>query len=141
MTTRTRSRPASAGRFQSPTARRSPSSPPRRKPASAGRATPRFGRPQPKQSALQKMAGTIGGLFGGGRSKASKRHTPSAKQGVGMAAIAGVAGLAMKNRDKLGKLIGRGGDEHPADRFSPAEVTSPGAPPTPPHPGPLGERP
>jgi hypothetical protein len=103
---------------------------------------PRFGRPQPKQSALQKMAGSVGGLFGGGgKSKASKRHTPSAKQGAGMAALAGVAGLAMKNRDKLGKLFGRGGDNHPADDFSPAEVTSPGAPATPPHPGPLGERP
>ena len=65
MTTHTRSRTASAGRFHVPTARRPPSRAPRRRSASAGRAMPRMGRRQQKQSTMQKLAGTVGGLFGG----------------------------------------------------------------------------
>lgn len=134
MPTHARTRPSSPGRFPSrPAPRRSaPKRTPRTHPtqrfarskpsSGAGHKLPRFGRAQPKQSPVQKMIGKVGGLFGGG--KASKKAAPSAKQGAGLALLAGAAGLAMKNRDKIARMVGRG-DKHEQVDTTPAVPTTP----------------
>jgi hypothetical protein len=96
--------------------------------ASTGHKLPRIGRPK-QQSGMQKMIGKLGGLVGG--TKKSSRSRPSPKQGVGLAALAGAAGLAMKNRDKLMGMLGRKDhsqenvDTTPAVPASPAEAAPP----------------
>jgi hypothetical protein len=80
------------------------------------------------------MMGKVGGLFGG--KKASKKAAPSAKQGAGLAVLAGAAGLAMKNRDKIARMVGRG------DKHEQQQVDTTPAVPTTPAPGhPLDNRP
>jgi hypothetical protein len=82
-------------------------------------------RPQQQQSGIGKL---LGGLAGG---KAAKRGGSTGRKGVGgaggLALLAAGAGLALKNRDKLGSLLGRSssqGQEHEHD----GQVIAPAGP-------------
>ena len=123
-----RSAPSRTGR----SARTSTSGSPRR---SAPRRTPprRYGmaggvlqrRKAPPQSNLQRALGGLSGLLPAA-GRAGAKATPSSKGGKagGFALLTAVAGLAFKNRDKLGVLTGRGERK---------EITTPATPPpTPP---------
>jgi hypothetical protein len=114
MPTRTTPRSASsAGRFGRPAATpsrfgRAPTTPNRfGRPATA---SPRFAagrRRQPaKKSMAQQLMRAVPGL-GKGSSKPRRGGGGGRKRAGGMALLAGGLGLAMKNRDKLGGLLGR----------------------------------
>ena len=133
----TRSTPRTgAGRFSRPGAAqtRANRTTPRRTPATRtaprGR-TPqmpaRFSRSKPKQQ--KGIAGALGGLLPTG---AASKATPSSKKGKagGFAALAAAAGVAFRNREKLGGLLNRkGGDQQSPSQ--PAYGTTPTPPPTP----------
>jgi hypothetical protein len=88
----------------------------------------RFSRNKPKQKS--GIAGALTGLLPTG---AASKATPSSKKGKagGFAALAGLAGVAFKNRDKLGGMLGRkGGDEQSSSQ--PTYATTPTPSPTPP---------
>ena len=123
----TRSTPRTGtGRFARPGAAqtRARRTTPRRTPATRtaprGR-TPqmpaRFSRNKPKQKT--GIAGTLTGLLPTG---AASKATPSTKKGKagGFAALAAAAGVAFKNRDKLGGMLNRKG----GDQRSPSQPTS-----------------
>ena len=113
---------------------------PMRRPAKTTRSAPGGFRPtttvrrrsQPKPSGIQGLIGkAIPGLAAG---KTAKKGASSARKPAGMAMLAGAAGLAFKNRDKLGGLLGRKkSDQHAdhvvapvaADPYSPASVATP----------------
>jgi len=89
---------------------------PNRAPNSAGRALAarnraevrrRRGSGSSQPSGLGKL---LGGLAGGGT---AKKAAKAGRRGVGgpasLALLAGAAGLALRNRDKLGSMLGRGG--------------------------------
>lgn len=60
----------------------------------------------PQKSGMSKALSALGSMSGG--KKATKASSRSAKP-AGFALLAGAAGLALKNRDKLKGLAGRGG--------------------------------
>ena len=90
MATRTPQRPASAGRFTR---------------TAANTQTRRFNRPttrrkpQPSSSPLSALTGLIGGSKTAPKGKGGKNK-------AGFAALAGVAGLAFKNRSKITSRFG-----------------------------------
>ncbi len=122
-----RSTPPATGRFAR-------GGTPNRAPNSAGRALAARNRAEVRRrrgtssqpSGLGKL---LGGLTGGGAAK--KTAAKAGRKGVGapagLALLAGAAGLAMKNRDKLGSLLGRGGSggqhEHGQITSVPSEPT------------------
>ncbi len=124
--------PAAAGRFGR-------GATPNRAPNSAGRALAARNRAEVRRrrgtasqpSGLGKL---LGGLTGGGTAKTAKRTAAKAgRRGVGapagLALLAGAAGLAMRNRDKLGSLLGRGGSseqhhDHQQITSVPTDTTS-----------------
>jgi len=137
----TRSTPRTgAGRFSRPGAAqtRANRTMPRRTPAT--RSTPRgrtpqmparFNRSKPKQQ--KGIAGALGGLLPTG---AASKATPSSKKGKasGFAALAAAAGVAFKNRDKLGGMLGRkGGGEQSSSQptYAPTPTPTPTPMPTP----------
>jgi hypothetical protein len=127
--THTAKRPAT-GRFNrsAGTSTRRPAG--RRPAAAASRRTMIVPRRKPQKSGMAKVvAGLTGALPGGGAKKAaggSKGRT------AGLAVLAGAAGLALKNRDKLqGMIRGKGsgtGDRaaHADAPANPVVVTEPG---------------
>ena len=127
--THTTKRPAT-GRFNrsAGTSTRRPAG--RRPAAAASRRTIIVPRRKPQKSGMAKVvAGLTGALPGGGAKKAaggSKGRT------AGLAVLAGAAGLALKNRDKLqGMIRGKGsgtGDRaaHADAPANPVVVTEPG---------------
>jgi hypothetical protein len=121
-----RSTPPSNGRFA-----RSPGGP-RRTGASTRRSTPnRYGiaggvlqcRRTPPPSGIKGALGGLSGLLPAA-GKARGKATPSSKKGKagGFALLTAAAGVAFSNRDKLGRLVKRGGSQ---DRL---ETTTPAAP-------------
>ena len=88
----------------------------------------RFSRSKPKQKT--GIAGALTGLLPTG---AASKATPNSKKGKagGFAAIAGLAGVAFKNRDKLSGMLGRkgGGEQHASQ---PTYATTPTPSPAPP---------
>jgi hypothetical protein len=103
--TRTGQRPSSGGRFPRQLA------PTRRAPTPTRRPVPRppmrIGRRPPQKSNLDKALEGITGLLNrsGGKSGAGRGRGRKGK--AGMAFLAGAAGLAFKNRDKLTSRFGR----------------------------------
>jgi hypothetical protein len=127
-------RPSSSGRFstasrpspRSGLPRRGVTTPPRRTPSfgrsqpqanrtprfSRGQAptwrSPAFRRHQPKQSKPQQMVSKVGGMLPAALSgKTASKATSKARKPAGLALLAGAAGLAMKNRDKIGGMLRR----------------------------------
>lgn len=94
MATRTPQRPASAGRFSR---------------TAANTQTRRFNRPtarrkpQPASNPLSALTG----LLPTGGSKTSARTKGGGKSKAGLAALAGAAGFALKNRSKITSRFGR----------------------------------
>jgi len=87
----------------------------------------RFSRNKPKQKT--GIAGTLTGLLPTG---AASKATPNTKKGKagGFAALAAAAGVAFKNRDKLGGMLNRkGGDQRSPSQ--PTSATTPTPAPTP----------
>ncbi|HEY8582675.1 MAG TPA: hypothetical protein VIL49_07000 [Capillimicrobium sp.] len=121
-----------------PTATRRPTKTTRSAPRGFRPATTVRRRSQPKPSGIQGLIGkAVPGLLGG--TAAKKSATSAARKPAGMAMLAGAAGLAFKNRDKLGSMLGRKkSDEHAdhvvapvaADPYSPASVATPSSPGT-----------
>lgn len=69
-----------------------------------------FRRQQPKQSGIQSaLSKVVPGALAGktARKSSSKSSTSHTKRNGGMALLAGAAGLAFKNRDKLTGMMGR----------------------------------
>ena len=121
------SRPGAAGR-SAPTTRRSV---PTRRPVTTQRRAVAGGwlqRRQPKkQSGLQRALGGVTGALPG---MAKKRSSSSSKVGRtgkagGFALLAGVAGLAFKNRDKVASMARR---DKAGDDIQTAPATTPVAP-------------
>jgi hypothetical protein len=89
---------------------------------SAGRGvTIRRRKPQPK--GVSKVMKSLGGALpkGGAAATAGKAGKPA-----GFALLAGAAGLAFKNRDKLGSLLGRGKQDHEQESVPFTEAAPPG---------------
>jgi hypothetical protein len=89
----------------------------------------RFSRNKPKQKS--GIAGAITGLLPTG---AASKATPSSKKGKagGFAALAAAAGVAFKNRDKIGGMLGRkGGDAQSSSQPTYATTPAPTPSPTP----------
>ena len=112
MPTRTeKSKRPAAGRFGRPAGKPAQRPGGARRPASS-RLTTMATRRRPEQSGAAKAAEKIGGLLpgGGGRKPRPSAAGGRSKKGTaGLALLAGAAGLAMKNRDKIMSMI-RGGD-------------------------------
>jgi hypothetical protein len=121
-----RSTPPATGRFAR-------GGTPNRAPNSAGRALAARNRAEVRRrrgtaSQPSGIGKLLGGLTGG---TAKKTAAKAGRKGVGapagLALLAGAAGLAMKNRDKLGALLGRGGSgaqqEHGQITSVPSEPT------------------
>lgn len=62
-----------------------------------------------QQSGVGKALSALTALSGG---KTAKKATSRSAKPAGFALLAGAAGLALKNRDKLKGMAGRGGEEH-----------------------------
>ena len=123
---------ARPGAAQSRARRTTPRRTPTTRTAPRGR-TPqmpaRFSRSKPKQKS--GIAGAITGLLPTG---AASKATPSSKKGKagGFAALAAAAGVAFKNRDKLGGMLGRkGGGEQSSSQPTYATTPTPTPSPTP----------
>ena len=112
MPTRTqKSKRPVAGRFGRPAGKPAQRPGGARRPASS-RLPTMATRRRPEQSGAAKAAEKIGSLLpgGGGRKPRPSAAGGRSKKGTaGLALLAGAAGLAMKNRDKLMSMI-RGGD-------------------------------
>jgi hypothetical protein len=131
MTTRTRqtSRRGTAGRF----ARQPPAT--RRTTGAGTRAMPRppvpLRRRQPQKSGMSQAVARLTGLLPGSGGKPSSRSTGGSGKGkAGLAALAGAAALAFKNRDRLASLLRRNGsgDEAGApDPYPPTASSTEGA--------------
>jgi hypothetical protein len=122
MSTPSRQRAGSARRFSAPTGRTAgragraqrPSARPRRQQTTTHRGAP-FRRSQPQQSGVQKALSQVTEKLpgiGGGKARRSRFGRTSSSGGgkkgtAGLALLAGAAGLAMKNRDKIGGMFGR----------------------------------
>ena len=124
----TRSNPrAAAGRFgrttpQSNRFARPGAAQPRRRPSvpsrpsmpgrpGRGRSTQR----SPLDKAVQSVKGALPGTGGKSKVKTKRKSSSGGGRGkgiAGLAALAGAAGVALKNRDKLGGLVGKGGHDH-----------------------------
>ena len=78
-----------------------------------------------KKSMAQQLMGAIPSL-GMGSSKSRRRSGGGRKRAGGMALLAGGLGLAMKNRDKLGGLLGRQSSE---THQAPPQAMPPATPP------------
>jgi hypothetical protein len=135
MNTRTRQvpRPTAAGRARSTAPGRfsRPGAVARRTPATAGRAIPRphvpFARRPPQKSTTEKLVGWVTDLLPGSD---SKRTSSGAKGTAGVAALAGAAALAFKNRDKLIEVLSRNRSEPTSRTPAPQPPTvAPGDPP------------
>jgi hypothetical protein len=99
-------RPAASGRFTRPggTTGRSPSA---RRPSAPSRRPTIRRRPQQK-TGMAKLADSVAGMLPG--TAASKKGGGGGKgRTAGLALLAGAAGLALKNRDKLPGIGGRKG--------------------------------
>jgi hypothetical protein len=123
---RARQRAATTGRFsrQAASARRSPT---------AGRRTvPRqrvtIRRRPPQKSGLGKALEGLTGLLPASASK-GRRGGAKRKGTAGVALLAGAAGLALKNRDKLTSLLGRKGSSDEVSFEQPAVAEPTTAPP------------
>ena len=119
MATPTRSRPSSMRRTT-----------PRARPVPGGRrpSIPRR-RSQPQKTGLQGLISkAVPGALG---AKATSKAGSSAKKPASMALLAGAAGLAYKNREKLGGLLGRSkqGEQHPEPHMH--ATPQPATPPPP----------
>jgi hypothetical protein len=74
-------------------------------------------RRRPERSGAAKAAEKLGSLLpssGGRRRKPGEARDRSKKGTAGLALLAGAAGLAVKNRDKLMSMIRRTGSAHEA---------------------------
>ena len=74
-------------------------------------------RRRPEKSGVAKAAEKLGSLLPGGggqRPRLGGARGRSKKGTAGLALLAGAAGLAMKNRDKLMSMIRRGDSSHEA---------------------------
>ncbi len=106
---------------------------PNRAPNSAGRALAARNRAEVRRrrgtpSQPAGIGQLLGGLTGGAAKKtAAKAGRKGVGAPAGLALLAGAAGLAMRNRDKLGALLGRGGSgtqhEHGQITSVPSEPT------------------
>jgi hypothetical protein len=120
-----RSSPAATGRFsRSGTTRRRPAVPQRR-----GLAGGWLQRSQPRQSRVKRMLSGVTGAL----PRASKGRSTSSRKGGrrgtagGLALLAGVAGLAFKNRDKVASLARR--DDASRNEYVSAPDATPVTPP------------
>ena len=121
--TRTQQRPASATRFPRRLATRRPAPPTRRRVPTS---QVRFARRRPQKSTAEKLLAGLGGLMPKSGAKGSSRRTGSRKGKAGFALLAGAAGLALKNREKVTSMMGRkGADEEPDAPPSRAPGTEP----------------
>jgi hypothetical protein len=68
-------------------------------------------KPPKKQSGPAKVMSSLTGMLSGGAAKKKGSSHGKGKSAGGLAALAGIAGLAIKNRDKLTSL--RGGRREP----------------------------
>ena len=67
-----------------------------------------------KSSSKNPISGIVSALpIGGSAAKRGKSSSSSGKRAGGAALLAGAAGLALKNRDKITSKLGRGGDASP----------------------------
>jgi hypothetical protein len=131
MTTRTRqeSRRGRAGRFarQPPATRRTTGT---RTRVTSKPSLPLRGRP-PQKSRMSRAGGRLTGVLPGSGGKPSSRSTGGSGKGkAGLAALAGAAALAFKNRDRLASLLRRNGsgDEAGApDPYPPTASSTEGA--------------
>ena len=124
--------PPSSGRFARTAGQGRPRTSPKPKPKSTrgtSRTSSAFGRMSGGKSKKQKgLAGAIGGLLPTRAASKAKSGSRSGKAG-GFAALAGAAGLAYRNRDKLSGLFNRGGgQEQGSDVSTPSSDGSPAAP-------------
>jgi hypothetical protein len=87
----------------------------------------RFGRPAPSRKKQSSGSGKglagLTGLLGGSKKKQKSSGGGMGKTAGGLAALAGLAGLAVKNRSKITSKVGRGKQQEP-------EVVAPATPPT-----------
>ena len=116
MPTRTqKSKRPVAGRFGRPAGKPAQRPGGARRPASS-RLPTMATRRRPEKSGAAKAAEKIGSLLPGGgqRPRPSAAGGRSKKGTAGLALLAGAAGLAMKNRDKLMSMIRRGDSSHEA---------------------------
>jgi hypothetical protein len=128
MSTLTRQRAASARRFSAPTGRTAgragraqrPSQRPRRQPTTTTQRGAPFRRNQSQRSGMQKAMSQLTGMIPGMGGKTSRSRFgrksssgPGKKGPAGLALLAGAAGLAMKNRDKIGGMLGRKSEGEP----------------------------
>jgi hypothetical protein len=100
------------------------------------------------KSALSAIGGVIpggssgkkSGKKGPGRAKRATRSAQGNKKPLGVALVAGAAGLALSQREKIAGKLGRGGSDEEFKEQSPTALNehdyppSPATPPTPPAP-------
>jgi hypothetical protein len=101
------------------------------RPAGRGQAAPSrrptlVTRRKPQKSGPARAIEGLGGMLPGARSKKARRGTTGGggrKRAAAVAVLAGAAGLAAKNRDKLGAMIGRSGSHDDATTPAKPEAT------------------
>jgi hypothetical protein len=101
------SRRTTTGRFARPagTAAQRPAA---RRPTTASRRPAIVPRRKPQKTGLAKVTETVGAALPGAAKSRSRGGGGKAKgMGAGLAVLAGAAGLAMKNRDRLRGIMGR----------------------------------
>jgi hypothetical protein len=84
------------------------------------------GRRQPQRSGPEKLIGSVTSALGGGassKSKSSSRGRGRGSKAGGAALLAGAAGMAFKNRNKLMSMFNRRGDDtREIERTNPTEA-------------------
>jgi hypothetical protein len=131
-----RAAPPSGSRFGRPTppasgrfSRSTPQATRSQRSTAAGR-TRTLRRRKPQQSGVKKALAGMTGLLAGGKAAKSRRSSGAGKgrRAGGLALVAGAAGLAVKNRDKLAGMVRGGkssGDAKPyADDVQPYAPTT-----------------
>ncbi|HEX2103441.1 MAG TPA: hypothetical protein VHF51_07295 [Solirubrobacteraceae bacterium] len=112
---------AATGRFARP-AGTSAQRPAARRPATASRRPAIVPRRKPQKTGMAKMMETVGAALPGA-SKGARSRGGGGKgkgMGAGLAVLAGAAGLAMKNRDRLRGMMRRSDQDRVAHAEEPA---------------------
>jgi hypothetical protein len=132
MSTPTRTRRSSApatGRFGRSTTKRASARPARRRGLAGGRLQrSRRQRPSGLKRTLSGMTGAVSGLLAKRRSTSSRNSGRRGKAG-GLALLAGAAGLAFRNRDRLGSFARRSDESQPVPGGTPVSPDTTGAGP------------
>lgn len=129
MSTPTRTRRSSApatGRFGRSTTKRASARPARRRGLAGGRLQRQ--RRSGLKRTLSGMSGAVSGLLAKRRSTSSRNSGRRGKAG-GLALLAGAAGLAFKNRDRLGSFARRSDESQPVPGGTPVSPDTTGAAP------------